>query len=237
VSEIAGRTVVITGAANGIGRALAEGFLRDGAYVVGADIDAEGLAALDGLGAIGVRTDVSSREQVADLVRRARLETGRLDVVINNAGTAPRGRVEDLAAGDFERVIATHLYGMVYGMQAAIPVMRHQGYGRIVNTLSRAAEIPAPGLASYSAAKAAMWAAMRAVAAETTDTDILVNGLIPGPTNTAIWGRRRPELQPPEAVYPTARMLATLPAGGPSGQVFWNLENYPLMRKQVRDRE
>jgi hypothetical protein len=64
--------------------------------------------------------------------------------------------------------------------------------------------------------------------------DILVNGLIPGPTNTAIWGRDMPQLQSPDVVYPTARMLATLPEGGPSGRVFWDEKVYPLMDPENR---
>ncbi len=229
MSGVEGRTVVITGAASGIGRALAEGFLRDGARVVAADIQECGLVPLAEKGALIQHTDVRLREQVETLIERARSETGRIDALFNNAGIGNRGRIEDLAPGQFERMIEIHLYGAIYGMRAAIPVMRAQNYGRIVNTLSRAAELSSPGSGGYSAAKAGMWAATRATAAEVADADILVNGLIPGPTKTAIWWRDMPQLQPPEVVYPTARMLATLPAGGPTGQVFWNEKPYPLM--------
>lgn len=229
MTELEGRTVVVTGAASGIGRALAEGFLRGGARVVAADVQASGLVPLREKGALIQHTDVRLREQVEALIERARSETGRVDALFNNAGIGDRGRIEELAPGQLERMIEIHLYGTIWGMRAAIPVMRAQNYGRIVNTLSRAAEISAPGSGAYSAAKAGMWAATRAAAAETADADILVNGLIPGPTNTAIWGRDMPRLQPPEVVYPTARMLATLPAGGPTGQVFWNEKPYPLM--------
>lgn len=92
-----------------------------------------------------------------------------------------------------------------------------------------AAESPGSGMSAYGASKAALWALTRTAAKETGDADILINGLIPGPTNTAIWGRDMPRLQPPEAVYPTALQLATLPPGGPSGQVFWDGQLYPLM--------
>lgn len=229
MSDIAGRTVVITGAASGIGKALAEGFLRDSARVMAADIDADGLAALGDAGALTQATDVRDPAQVEALIARAHAETGRLDALFNNAGIGALTRVEDLAPGEFERMIEIHVFGSVYGMRAAIPIMRAQAYGRIINTLSRAAEICGPRNAAYAAAKAALWATTRAAAAETADTDILVNGLIPGPTNTAIWGRDMPKLQPPEVVYATGRMLATLPAGGPSGEVFWDEKPYPLM--------
>lgn len=228
-SAIAGRTVVVTGAASGIGRALAAGFLGAGARVVAADIDAEGLEPLAERGALTQSTDVREREQVEALVARAELDTGRLDVLVNNAGNAISQKIEALEPGEFENVVAVHLFGTVYGLRAAIPVMRGHGSGRIVNLLSRAAESPGSGMSAYGASKAALWALTRTAAKETGDADILINGLIPGPTNTAIWGRDMPRLQPPEAVYPTALQLATLPPGGPSGQVFWDGQLYPLM--------
>ena len=128
----------------------------------------------------------------------------------------------------FERHVAVHLFGCVNGMRAALPHMRRQGYGRIINTLSRNAEVAVPTTSAYAAAKAAMWAATRVTAAEVTDVDILINMLIPGPTNTPIWGRERPNLQPPAATYATARMLATLATGGPTGKVYWNEQEYAL---------
>jgi NAD(P)-dependent dehydrogenase (short-subunit alcohol dehydrogenase family) len=227
--EVAGRTIVVTGAGSGIGCALAEGFLREGARVVAADIRAEGLGPLAAQGALVHKADVSVRDSVRDLLEEARRATGRVDVLFNNAGFGARKAVADLEPGEFERMIAVHLFGTIHGMRFAIPIMRAQGRGRIVNTLSRAAEICGALDSAYSAAKAATWAATRAAARECADTDILINGLIPGPTNTGIWGRDMPNLQPPEAVYPTARMLATLPAGGPTGRVFWNEKEYPLM--------
>jgi NAD(P)-dependent dehydrogenase (short-subunit alcohol dehydrogenase family) len=228
-SAVKGRTIVITGAASGIGKAFAEGFLAEGAIVVAADIHAEGLGPLAEVGAIALVTDVSSRSQVQALIERAREETGRIDALFNNAGFGSRTAVEALEEGEFERMIEVHLFGAIYGMRFAIPIMREQGYGRIINTLSRAAEISGPLDSAYSAAKAGIWAATRAAARECADANILVNGLIPGPTNTGIWGRDMPKLQSPEVVYPTARMLATLPKDGATGRVFWNEKEYALM--------
>ena len=179
MTDLAGQSVVITGAGSGIGKALAEGFLRDGAKVLAADIQEEGLASLTAAGALTQRTDVRQPDQVQALIERAKDETGRVDALFNNAGFGALTRVEDLAPGEFERMIEVHVFGAVYGMRAAIPLMRAQGRGRIINTLSRAAETCGPRNAAYSAAKAALWAATRAAAAETADADILINGLIP----------------------------------------------------------
>jgi NAD(P)-dependent dehydrogenase (short-subunit alcohol dehydrogenase family) len=227
--DLEGRTVVVTGAAGGIGRAIAMRSLGAGARVVAGDIDAAGLDALARAGAICQVADVSDPEAAANLIRRAHDESGRVDVLFNNAGYGQARRIEDVGPDEFERLVRVHVFGTVYGMRAAIPIMRGQNHGRIVNTLSRAAELCRAGSGAYSAAKAALWAVTRVAAEETRDANVLVNGLIPGPTNTAIWGRDMPQLQPPEAVWPTARMLATLPRGGPTGQVFWNEKPYALM--------
>jgi len=227
---LAGRTVVVTGAASGIGRAWVHGFLADGATVLAADINAAGLAELAPLGAHPFVLDVADAAQVKAMVDHAVRQTGRLDALFNNAGLAYNQTLEGAPDGAFERHIAVHLFGCVNGMRAAIPVMRAQGTGRIINTLSRNAEVDVARTSAYAAAKAAMWAASRVTAREVSDADILVNMLIPGPTRTAIWGRDRPEMQLPEVTYPTARQLATLPAGGPSGKVFWNEREYPMFK-------
>jgi len=152
-NEVRGLSIVITGAGSGIGRALAEGFLRDGARVVAADIREEGLAEL--AGALTQRCDVSRRSEVKALIEAAKRQTGRVDVLFNNAGYGIRKPVSELEEGEFERLLAVHLFGTIYGMRFALPIMRKQGFGRIINTLSRAAEVGGKSDSAYSAAKAA----------------------------------------------------------------------------------
>lgn len=228
-----GRTVVITGAASGIGRACAEGFLKDGAYVLGADINDGGLEGLKTKGAATMVVDVSDQFQVNAMVQKVVDESGRIDVLVNNAGYAIFTRVEDYAEGEFERMIGVHLFGAIYGMRAAIPHMRLQKHGRIVNMISRAAENANPTLTAYSSAKAALWAVTRCTALEVMDANILVNAVIPGMTNTKIWPKPRPELQDPSLVYPTVKMAATLSPGGASGKVFWDEKEYPLFLSAI----
>ncbi|MGH7009484.1 MAG: SDR family NAD(P)-dependent oxidoreductase, partial [Caulobacteraceae bacterium] len=151
---------------------------------------------------------------------------GRIDILFNNAGVASRKTIDQYDEGEFESLVAVHLFGALYGLRAVLPHMRSQGFGRIVNMVSRGAQAQAPGWAAYASAKAAMAALTRVVAAECAGSDILINGMIPGPTATAM--NRGTNLQPPEAVVPAALWLATLPADGPSGKIFWNMKEYAL---------
>ncbi len=217
-------TVLVTGAASGIGHALSRGFLDDGATVVAVDRNADGLPLLENKGAITLKVDVADPAQVRGMVETAVDKTGRLDVLFNNAGIAYRTYLVKHQPDQFEELIRINLFGPVYGMRYAIPVMRGQNFGRIVNLVSRSPEAAAKGMAAYGSSKAALWAATRHIAQEVADVDILINGMIPGITKSGMM----PKGQDPSKVYPTARMLATLPTGGPNGKVFWDQKEYRM---------
>lgn len=225
--------VVITGAGSGIGFALAQGFLGDGASVVACDVDGEGMAPLAEKGARTVVGDVSHEADVARMLDAALDGWGRLDVLINNAGVGVQKTIEELGPDEYERVLRVNLFGPYYGIRTALPMMRAQGRGRIINVISRHAEFTPAGLAGYSSSKAALWALTRTAANEVRDADILVNALIPGPTATKM---NPAGTQSPDAVYPTAHMLATLPAGGPNGKCFWDMEEYLMYQAEKRPR-
>jgi NAD(P)-dependent dehydrogenase (short-subunit alcohol dehydrogenase family) len=229
---IEGKTIVITGAANGIGRAWAEMFKADGAEVIACDKDQNKLQELDKLGVTTVLADVSKPKEVESFIDLAINETGKIDALFNNAGMGFGYKLEDFPDGGFEHHVAVHLFGAVYGMRYAIPYMREQGYGRIINTISRNAETDVPTTSAYAAAKAGIWSASRVASKEVAETDILINMLIPGPTNTQIWGKEMSHLQDPEETYPTAKMLALLEKGGPSGKVFWDEKEYLMFGQE-----
>lgn len=224
--KLDGKVTVITGAASGIGRALAVAFAAEGAQVVGADVTAQALRDIEGERIFAVPTDVTVEGEVRRMVDAALSRHGRIDVLFNNAGLGDYTPIESLEDGQFERIVRVHLFGSLYGLRAVLPVMRRQGRGRIVNTLSRGAEVAAPCWSAYGSAKAGLFALTRVAAAECAGTDVLVNGMIPGPTRTGMM--QGEGLQEPEAVVPGALWLATLPAGGPSGKVFWNMREYHL---------
>ena len=219
------KTILITGAGSGIGRAWTKGFINDGYTVTAADINKNSLNSLmmelDSPKLFTIKCDVSKAKDVQDMVENAyRIMGNRLDVLFNNAGVSYNTRIEDSETGQFEQHIAIHLFACVNGMKAAIPIMRRQKFGRIINTVSRGAEGGGRRNGGYAAAKAGMWAVTRAAAHEVADTDILINMIFPGPTNTPIWGRDMPNLQDPEATYPCAKKLANFAIDGPTGKIY-----------------
>ena len=176
--------------------------------------------------------DVSSAAHVQSFIESSITDTGKIDVLFNNAGMGFGYKLDSFPDGAFEHHVSVHLFGTVYGMRYALPVMQRQGYGRIINTISRNAETNVEGTSAYSAAKAAIWSATRVAAKENIDHNILINMIIPGPTNTNIWGKDMPHLQSPEDTYPTARLLACLEEGGPTGKVYWNEKEYPMFNQE-----
>ena len=226
------KTILITGAASGLGKAWSKKFSEEGARVFACDINEEGLTELKDLGIDTQVIDVSSASHVQSFVESAITDTGKIDVLFNNAGMGFGYKLDSFPDGAFEHHVSVHLFGTVYGMRYALPVMQRQGYGRIINTISRNAETNVERTSAYSAAKAAIWSATRVAAKENIDHNILINMIIPGPTNTNIWGKDMPHLQSPEDTYPTARLLACLEEGGPTGKVYWNEKEYPMFNQE-----
>jgi NAD(P)-dependent dehydrogenase (short-subunit alcohol dehydrogenase family) len=159
-----GRTIVITGAASGIGCATALIFAREGANVVCADIDADGArraaeaVAQHGAKGLGVPTDVTEREQVNELIRRAIGEYGRVDFLFNSAGAAGR-RCKFLEIDDdlLEKTFDLNVKGTFYAMQAVLPHMLENGAGVIVNVASMSHKRGGPGTSvHYASAKGAV---------------------------------------------------------------------------------
>ena len=228
------KTILATGASRGIGLEWTRQCLERGHHLIATCREPEGAAELNALRNKHpeqlevLPLDVEDETSAQNLFLKLDQREQAIDLLFNNAGIAFGPTLEKAPDRQFEDHVSVHLFGCVYGMRSAIPIMRAQGSGRIINTISRNAEVDVPGTSAYSAAKAAIWAASRVAARETSDADILINMLIPGPTNTQIWGKDRPELQAPETTFPTAKMLATLPSGGPTGKVFWDKKEYRL---------
>jgi NAD(P)-dependent dehydrogenase (short-subunit alcohol dehydrogenase family) len=186
--ELEGKVAVVTGAANGIGRGIAEAFVAEGARVVIADVDdGAGKATADALGdaAAYVHTDVSDPASLAAAVDAALTLFGAIDVMVNNAGIASslrRFMQDDFR--DFHKVMAVDLFGVMAGTQAA--ARRMTSGGSIVNVASIAGISPGVGLQTYRAAKAGVIHFSRSAAIELAELGLRVNVIAPANIQTAI---------------------------------------------------
>ncbi|MFJ4187151.1 SDR family NAD(P)-dependent oxidoreductase [Kitasatospora sp. NPDC089509] len=209
--RLAGRSCVVTGAASGIGRAVAERFVREGASVVATDLDAEGLARLAGRfpGAVGtVVGDVARDEDARRMVEAAVERHGRLDVLVANAGVIPLMDITEATAEDWDRVMAVDGRGMFLTCKYAIEAMTAQQRpgGSIVCLSSISGEAGQRGQAVYGPAKFVASGLTKHLAVEWADRGIRVNAVAPGTIGTERVARLRDEPGGPEYLAAIEKM-------------------------------
>jgi 3-oxoacyl-[acyl-carrier protein] reductase len=185
------RTAVITGGAQGIGFAIAERFVAEGARVVLGDIDETAVKeAANRLGgdeiARGVRCDVTSGDDVQAMLDTALEAFGRFDVLVNNAGITRDATMRTMTEEQFDQVISVHLKGTWNGIRLASPIMREQKSGSIVNLSSLSGKVGMVGQTNYSAAKAGILGMTKAAAKELAHHGVRVNAIAPGLIRTAM---------------------------------------------------
>jgi pyridoxal 4-dehydrogenase len=180
------RVAIVTGAAQGIGKAIADKLAAEGASVVVADINEAGARAVAaGLPrAVGIHTDVSDPASVQAMVATAVASYGKLDVLVNNAAIVPFTAWDDIDFAEWRRIMAVNLDGVFLTCRAASDEMRKRGYGRIVNIASNVVVAGTPNLAHYVASKGGVFGFTRALATELGKYGITVNSVAPGLTQT-----------------------------------------------------
>jgi len=193
MTRLQGKVAIVTGAASGIGEAIARRFADDGAQVIAADVqDERGQALVASLGdAVSYRhCDVSREPDVRDLIAQAADRYGRVDVLVNNAGSpGPSGPIEGIDAEAFDAVIGVLLRSVFLGLKHAAPVMKRQRSGSIISTASVAGLRTGFGPHAYSAAKAAVIHLTHSVAMELGESGVRVNCICPGGIATPIFGK------------------------------------------------
>jgi len=190
--NIAGKIVVITGASSGLGEASARFLCAQGASIVLGARRVDRMQALagelNGRGgkALALKTDVTHREQVQALVDAAVQTYGKIDVMINNAGLMPQSPLERLKVDDWDRMIDVNIKGVLYGIAAALPYMKRQKSGHIINVSSVAGHKVRPGGAVYSATKHAVRVLSEGLRQEVKPYNIRTTVISPGAVDTEL---------------------------------------------------
>ncbi len=207
--ELTGRSALVTGAATGIGEAIALRFARAGAAVAIADLDLAGAGRVaDHITAAGgraqaVETDVTERESVERLVAAALDLWGRIDILVNNAGIAGRSApLWEQSDEDWSRIVAVNLTSVFLCSRAVIGPMRARRYGRIVNIASIAGKEGNPNMTGYSATKAGVIGFTKSLAKEVAKEGICVNAVTPAVIRTRILE----QVSPAQIDYMTSRI-------------------------------
>lgn len=240
--EVPGAVVAITGASAGIGRETAMAFARAGARVSVCARRADRLAALaEAMRATGAEclvfeTDVADEAQVRRFIEGTVARFGRLDVLVNNAGYGVRGRVEATPSEDYERLMRVNYLGTVYGCRAAVPIMRQQRRGVIVNVSSIVGHRSLPGGAAYAATKAAQISLTESLRVELRGSGVHACSVHPIGTETEFAevaqrlspGRSGGPLGPQQTAATVARAIVRC-ARRPRAEVY----PYPLARLVV----
>lgn len=210
------KTAIITGAGSGFGEAMARKFVREGANVVVVDRDAAGAKRVAGeLGAhaLAVEADIASESGVAEAVRQAIMQFGRVDILINNAGIGHKPQpAENVQPDEFDRIVGVNIRGIYLMSRALIPHFKDNGGGVILNIASTGAARPRPNLTWYNATKGWVVSATKALAIELASENIRVNALNPvageTPLLTTFMGEDTEEIrQKFRASIPLGRLL------------------------------
>jgi 3-oxoacyl-[acyl-carrier protein] reductase len=209
--NLEGRVALVTGAAQGIGRAIALALAEVGADVAGGDIALEKLRGvakeIEALGrkVLALHLDVSSPNSVKEAVDKILQAFGKIDILVNNAGITKDNLLMRMKPEDWDLVLRVNLNGAFHCTRAVLPGMVKQRYGRIINIASVVAQAGNPGQANYIASKAGIIGLTKAVAAEVGSRNITVNAIAPGFIATAMTENL------PETVR--QRMLSLIPLG------------------------
>lgn len=194
---LSNRVAIVTGSAKGIGKGIALKFAEEGCNVGIADIDIKEanntLAEIKKMGRDGLamKVDATQESQVRELIESVVNKFGKLDIIVNNAGGLPStAPVDEMSVEEWDKVVVLNLRSTFLGCKLAVPYMKKQKYGKIINISSLGATSPPASNCHYHSAKAGVLGLTKDLAVGLAGNNIYVNAIIPGPIRTAFYGER-----------------------------------------------
>ena len=214
-----GRTAIVTGAAKGIGRGIAETLARHGADVTVADLDGEGAEeTASAIGGNAAQVDVTDERSIAALVDAAIERDGRIDILVNNAGVSKSLPFVEIDEAEWDRVFDINVKGVFLVCRAVVPHMIERRAGKIVNVASMVGKEAIPLFVHYSASKFAVIGITQGLAKELAEYDINVNAVCPGVVRTPLWEPLLDQLSATKGISREAafdEFIAGVPLGRP----------------------